>query len=167
MFLFLYIHLLACSEKTVQSCEYEGKDYTVGESFPAGDGCNTCSCEEVDGELLLSCTEIGCMDSDPTECSMQEIDSCENIEGCTISYASPIAFIEDNECYVWANEIEAVGCISAELVCTGELKHGASLEDPNTCYGFGGCMPEGWGDCGLGDYPECPQIDSKVTIQFE
>ena len=38
------------------ACEYEGETYEDGESFPAADDCNTCTCE--DGNA--SCTELGC-----------------------------------------------------------------------------------------------------------
>jgi hypothetical protein len=37
-------------------CEYDGQFYDDGESFPASDGCNTCSCD--DG--AVGCTELGC-----------------------------------------------------------------------------------------------------------
>ncbi len=40
-------------------CEYNGETYDVGETFPAGDGCNTCTCME-GGEV--ACTEIACPD---------------------------------------------------------------------------------------------------------
>ena len=26
-------------------CSYKGRDYNVGEKFPAGDDCNTCTCK--------------------------------------------------------------------------------------------------------------------------
>jgi hypothetical protein len=38
-------------------CEYEGKKYAAGETFPAADGCNDCTCSE-DGSV--ACTERGC-----------------------------------------------------------------------------------------------------------
>lgn len=47
-------------EEGGDGCEYNGETYDVGESFPAGDGCNTCSCQE-DG--TVGCTLIGCVDA--------------------------------------------------------------------------------------------------------
>jgi len=38
------------------SCQYNGKTYKSGDSFPAEDGCNTCGCE--DGEVM--CTLMAC-----------------------------------------------------------------------------------------------------------
>jgi len=38
-------------------CELNDKRYTVGETFTATDGCNTCTCDE---NLMISCTEKAC-----------------------------------------------------------------------------------------------------------
>ena len=38
-------------------CEVNGQTYTVGESFPATDGCNSCSCDE---NLQIACTAMSC-----------------------------------------------------------------------------------------------------------
>lgn len=38
------------------SCSYYGKIYEDGARFPAGDGCNSCGCD--DGNV--ACTEIAC-----------------------------------------------------------------------------------------------------------
>jgi hypothetical protein len=38
------------------SCTYDGQTYAAGSSFPATDGCNTCSC--ADG--MVACTEMAC-----------------------------------------------------------------------------------------------------------
>lgn len=40
------------------ACEVGGEYYAVGDSFPAGDGCNTCGCDE-SGEVF--CTLIDCV----------------------------------------------------------------------------------------------------------
>lgn len=40
-----------------QSCELNDQILTVGQSFPAADGCNTCTCQP---DLTISCTEIDC-----------------------------------------------------------------------------------------------------------
>jgi len=38
-------------------CELNEKKYQIGESFPASDGCNTCTCME---NLTISCTYMAC-----------------------------------------------------------------------------------------------------------
>jgi len=39
-------------------CEYDGKHYAVGDTFPDSDGCNHCSCSEQGG---VQCTLVGCL----------------------------------------------------------------------------------------------------------
>jgi hypothetical protein len=45
----------ACDDE--ETCEWDGQTYDVGETFPAGDGCNSCHCNE-DGEV--TCTLLAC-----------------------------------------------------------------------------------------------------------
>jgi hypothetical protein len=40
------------------TCSYQGVTHASGDSFPAEDGCNSCSCND-DGSV--GCTEIGCV----------------------------------------------------------------------------------------------------------
>ncbi|MDP4010237.1 MAG: hypothetical protein Q8P53_04630 [Candidatus Shapirobacteria bacterium] len=46
-----------------QVCALNDKNYEVGESFTAADGCNTCTCSE---DLSISCTEKVCPTAKPT-----------------------------------------------------------------------------------------------------
>lgn len=39
------------------TCDYQGTPYQEGDSFPAGDGCNTCSCSAGN---VVTCTKIAC-----------------------------------------------------------------------------------------------------------
>lgn len=49
---------MACTQADcAPTCEYLGETHFVGESFPAGDGCNTCSCD-VSGSV--ACTNRAC-----------------------------------------------------------------------------------------------------------
>ena len=156
MFTFVLCYFFACSDKEQQrSCDYNGETYSVGETFPAEDGCNSCTCMEEGDGVSMGCTEMDCSEPEPVSCAELSIEECESNAICTVVYGSPIMLDSENECYAWANEVNAVGCMDADTSCTEELKHGASSDDPNNCYGFGGCMPEGWGDCGLGNYPDC------------
>ena len=58
----LYIRGLQSDERVIdlnpfaKSCQYWGKTYKSGESFPAGDGCNSCGC--TDGRV--GCTLMAC-----------------------------------------------------------------------------------------------------------
>lgn len=57
--------LPAASEIVVEGCNKGGRFYGTGESFPAGDGCNTCSCG-VDGRI--ACTDMICDEPDAVPC---------------------------------------------------------------------------------------------------
>ncbi|MGE5789037.1 MAG: hypothetical protein ACM3ZE_30890, partial [Myxococcales bacterium] len=49
--------LWACERQGCESeCTYEGKEYASGTSFPATDGCNTCSCVDAS----VTCTKKTC-----------------------------------------------------------------------------------------------------------
>ncbi|MFO0551127.1 MAG: hypothetical protein U0271_22240 [Polyangiaceae bacterium] len=72
----------ACGSTVIVSgdCLYQGETHSVGESFPAGDDCNTCTCES-DGSV--SCTELACpisCDDPPPACGAEPGDS-----GCITS----------------------------------------------------------------------------------
>ncbi len=64
---FLFVSILVsglwgCAEDTPPvTCEQDGTTYNVGDSFPADDGCNSCSCTD-GGEI--ACTLMAC----PTTC---------------------------------------------------------------------------------------------------
>jgi hypothetical protein len=45
------------------SCDYDGKTYAVGESFPSSDGCNSCSCTE-DGTVVCTLRLCVCSEND-------------------------------------------------------------------------------------------------------
>jgi hypothetical protein len=55
--------LVACgpsvSDDGVDTCQVGDQSYAEGDTFPAPDGCNTCSCQ-ADGSM--ACTEMGCVD---------------------------------------------------------------------------------------------------------
>jgi hypothetical protein len=61
------------------TCTYAGVGYQAGQSFPAEDGCNSCSCE-ADGSV--SCTEIGCQVS-CTELNQLYMDQLVTARACT------------------------------------------------------------------------------------
>lgn len=43
-------------------CDYDGVHYDIGETFPAGDGCNTCTCT---ANGVPACTKIACPVGEP------------------------------------------------------------------------------------------------------
>ena len=47
------------------ACVYQGKGYAAGDSFPAADGCNTCTCG---ANGSVGCTKKGCPPPSTTAC---------------------------------------------------------------------------------------------------
>ncbi len=58
-------HTCVPIEPIAPVCEWNGVGYSVGERFPAGDGCNHCFCDEGGS---VACTEMACLPPcDPAE----------------------------------------------------------------------------------------------------
>ena len=82
----------------VMSCAFEGVEYPDGAAIPAGDGCNTCRCENgiVDG-----CTEISCQ---PEECTEEACGPAPGVpsrlcdDGITMAGRGPCERQENGEC---------------------------------------------------------------------
>lgn len=55
------------SAGTCAACSFDGEPYQVGDTFPAGDGCNTCFCSN---EGFVGCTLILC----PPQCDYEDPD---------------------------------------------------------------------------------------------
>jgi hypothetical protein len=55
--------MLSPTSVPTQVCALNDKNYEVGESFTATDGCNTCTCS---ADLSISCTEKVCPTAKPT-----------------------------------------------------------------------------------------------------
>ena len=157
--LFVLPLLFACQEKEPLTCEYNGETYSVGDSFDAADGCNSCSCEDESGEAMVACTMIACDTGEFLEepdCINISISDCEAADQCRVITASQVILNEEEECFAWANSIENVGCMDADMACGEAITYAESPETPGECYGFTNtCIPDGWSDCSLGSYPDC------------
>ncbi len=56
----LSLLVLSCGDdNNGKTCEHGGQTYDVGETFPAGDGCNTCTCAAGGS---VQCTKLACTD---------------------------------------------------------------------------------------------------------
>jgi hypothetical protein len=47
------------------TCDFGGRTYEPYETFSAGDGCNTCSCEGSPQDLIAVCTQKTCLEGGP------------------------------------------------------------------------------------------------------
>ncbi|HEY6728156.1 MAG TPA: BPTI/Kunitz-type proteinase inhibitor domain-containing protein [Polyangiaceae bacterium] len=148
---------VACTRAAcVDTCEYDGNTYDIGEEFSATDGCNTCTCS-VDGVL---CTEIGCggntCEYDGNTYDIGEefpsYDGCNTcgctadgvvctdaacVDGCTIDgihYDLGENFLADDGC-------NTCSCGEDGVTCTAVGCHGVRCVYDNTIYDIGEEFP--------------------------
>ena len=87
------------------SCIYDGQTYAEGSSFPATDGCNTCSC----ANGMVMCTEMACDPTGGMSCAGQPCGA----QACTIEV----------ECFV-------PPCLPIDGYCDA---NGQCVEAPPSC----------------------------------
>lgn len=90
---------------TLAECQTGSSTCTEGETKPAGDGCNTCTCT-ADGDW--ACTEIAC---DPGSCQTDEdcvVTGCSGQLCAPSPTASTCEFLPEYACY--RDEITSCGC---------------------------------------------------------
>ena len=132
--LLIVVALAGCETGTGgRACRYEGRNYDIGDTFPAGDGCNTCMCTEAEG---VACTEIACLDPDADPASCAPSGGCPSGPAC-----------------------DAVCCGAGEACFNGECQCGdsAACGEGDTCEALG---PVGGDACGAvccGVSGPCPQ----------
>ena len=127
--------------QVADGCTVGGVTYAVGDSFPAEDGCNTCTCGE-DGNA--ACTEIGCA----TGCEY---------EG---------AFHEDLESFPAGDGCNTCTCIGGEVGCTE--KACPPCEYNGMTYATGETFPAGDGcnTCTCVDsQPKCTLMECAPTCE--
>jgi hypothetical protein len=169
-----------CGGKSLNGdvCRAGGTSYRIGESFPAGDGCNTCSCSASG----IACTLIACATdagvatdarSAPDARSATDARSASDARaatdaagpdlatGCvsgTTSYAigEYVPGLEQGAC-------DACFCGPSGITCSRELCPGGSCivgldvtcnEDSTVTEPRGKCLSDGTCDCGT--YPKSP-----------
>lgn len=115
-----------CRSACVTSCTQGDKTYEDGASFPAGDGCNSCTCDEG----TIACTLIGCDPSPETSC---QVDQTVYSHGAT-NVPDPTSC---NTCTCEAGEI--IEC--TEIHCPEECPEGRTLgQDCTSCGPTDACL---------------------------
>ncbi len=129
-------------------CTYEGKSYQQGDSFPANDGCNTCSCA-ADGSVYCTLKACACDYSAPgRKWVLRSPDEC---KVALFACAEGRPFFDSCGC---GCEIEPVTCKVGG--CSGQLCVGPDDPDISTCewrdeyacYRSATCEPQADGRCG-------------------
>jgi hypothetical protein len=117
-----------------RACEYDGTFYGDGDSFPANDGCNDCSCD--DGSVL--CTQIACNScediqdrwsaalADAKRCSPSDSNACSRVVSSGLTC----------RCDTFVDPARAEG-IAAMAAAQDEFQ-AASCAGPVAC---GPCLP--------------------------
>ena len=177
-FAWVSLWLLACSGRTANTtgpggpcgengaCVDAGPLCANGETKPAGDGCNTCSC--LDGQW--ACTLLGC----PTpECATGQTkpaddgcNTCSCAEGkwaCTMRPCPTPTCIDGQTMAAGCNNCQ---CSGGEWVCTGqacptpECTDGQTKTAPDACNTCS-CMNGHWACTTKACPPPCKQGDTK------
>ena len=155
-------------------CETPQGTFSVGETFPAGDGCNTCTCES-DGNY--SCTLVDCVECDGPipPCAPPGpgcvVDSVcdggtwvcqESCDGC--AGAPPIDCVAPPDCYYTGPVCVGDHYECGELVCQGGCNDPEPdcppPFDPN-CFSYAECFGDGW-EC----VTECDQPAGTCEEQY-
>jgi hypothetical protein len=73
----------ACEPPSNKGCDYKGKHYDAGDSFPSDDGCNTCNCSD---NGAVGCTKRAC------------IKTCGGLQGAQCAKGQYCEFAADAQC---------------------------------------------------------------------
>ncbi len=76
-----------------EGCNHNGVFYPVGASFPAGDGCNSCTCTEGG---LVACTEMACICNPAAEMNRREYIGTSPAQCAAMDFICP-----ENTTYFW------------------------------------------------------------------
>ena len=115
---------LSPSDNTDGVCKLaSGESIDFGQSVEAPDGCNTCSCDEAGN---LACTEMACLDEDPTD-----KEEPGELTACTMDYTPVCGYDEAGNTETYSNACVAKSksiVKTYEGECKEELKDKVDIE---------------------------------------
>jgi len=133
---------------TAGTCSYEGQTYQPGDSFPASDGCNTCSCG-ADGTVACTLKACACDYSDPNrKWVAKSPERCATVRFTCAEGLRP--FFDNCGCGCEAAPTCSVGGCSGQL-CVGPGDPGVSTcewREEYACYRTASCEDQANGRCG-------------------
>jgi hypothetical protein len=146
-------------------CEYNGKTYDLGASFPSADGCNQCNCG-VDGQAVCTLKACICNYTDESRSWVsQNADSCSAIT--FVCEKGSDAFFDSCGCGCQKRPACRVAGCSSQL-CVGPDDDGIStciFLPEYACYKDGICEAGSDGQCGWRDTPELNDCISQAQTQ--
>lgn len=92
------------------SCEYDGKSYQDGASFPSSDGCNSCACDA--GEVVCTARAcfIGCLHGGKTYQPGQQFPADDGCNTCSCAEGGQVSCTEKGcpSCRDWSEQYGAL-----------------------------------------------------------
>jgi len=155
-------------------CFHNGVGYEAGESFPAGDGCNTCVCGEND-EIACTLMACGCLYGDQRYAYGEQFpadDGCnscvctEDAVACTEMYCPPDCD-PDEEYWRAYMALSPEDCALIDFVCPESTEYffndcGCGCEMSRDCPEYIDCMPVQPADSPCNDqnfFERCPYTE--------
>jgi len=120
---------LGCTGPGSDICRYNGRDYHAGDTFPAADGCNTCSCTAGGS---VGCTERACIADGGIGTDGGDLVMCTGAtptfptfdKSCTLASDCFIAIHQINCCgsmkALGLNQAEQARFAADEKICQGQ-----------------------------------------------
>jgi len=139
------------------ACVVDGMEYPDGASVPAGDGCNTCECD--DG-MIGSCTEIGCPLPECTEEACGPAPGVPSVlcdDGVTMAGRGACERQENGQCGWTVSECPDDPC--ADILCAdGEVC------EAGACVELGPCEPAECGSAPPVEAVLCPDGETQSGL---
>lgn len=98
-------------------CVINGQEYDIGQSFPASDGCNTCSCDK---DLLIACTTMACDASNSATPTNVTSTNTKNYSNSTFAFSLS-----------YPNDFSLVDLLPKQFTKVSTTKEYLLLEDKN------------------------------------
>nr|XP_022311376.1 kielin/chordin-like protein [Crassostrea virginica]XP_022312436.1 kielin/chordin-like protein [Crassostrea virginica] len=118
--------------KKPTGCSYKGRDYNVGQKFPAGDDCNTCTCKR-NGRVDCSDKTCFCKYNGKKVKVGESVPKGDNCNTCTCKSNGRVS-CTDKKCDV---------CSEPKPNCQGYFKRWYYNSHSNKCEQFTGCKGKG------------------------
>ncbi len=152
-------------------CVSNGSFYGWGQSFPASDGCNTCTCS-MDGSV--DCTLIACVSCSYAGTQYRVGDVFADRDGCNQCSCLPDGSVSCsnaacacNRAQEWWRQYSAMSpaaCASSRYTCPTNTTSfsndcGCGCEEPTTCAQYLNCIPGAGSGCDMAQAKvDCPFI---------